>query len=83
MDLVQNEPRAGIVPCIDAVQIFSAVSAALPRQTIQVDRIRDAKILKRAQEPPIDRIRQPNLGTCPPAKPMQDIKLIGSLRCRS
>lgn len=53
MDLLQNQTGAEIVPRIDAIEILDSVTASLPGQAVQVNRVCNTKVLKRAQQPAV------------------------------
>jgi hypothetical protein len=44
--LVKHEPSADVVAGVYRVEVFDAVTAALPRQGVEVDAVGDAEVLK-------------------------------------
>jgi hypothetical protein len=47
-DLVHNQPRANIVPCVHLIEIVHAVPAALPLEAVKVHAVANAEVLEGA-----------------------------------
>ena len=64
-DGVMDEPDPKIVAGIDVFELGDDVSAARPGEPGEVDAVRDAEVLERAEEPAVNRLVKPDFGRDP------------------
>src|SRR5664279_3167722 len=79
-NLLQDESNPGIVSGVEIAQLVNVVAGtALPTQAIEGNVVVGAKVLKRTQQTPLERLPQPQLHSGAPAEPMPDIQAVRAL----
>ncbi len=67
---------------LNPIKLVHPVAAPLPGQSVEIHAVADAEILEWAEQPPVDRVRQPNLSGGFASEPVEHVQLVRSFRSR-
>lgn len=73
---------AGVVAGVDVVERLLVIAPALPGDLREVDVVVHAEVMKRREQPAVERVPEPQLDGDPAAEPVQDRLAIRALRRR-
>lgn len=80
-ELVEDRPDSQVVARVEVRQSVHVVSAAGPADSSQVCPVCNSEVVERREEALVEGVPEPDLGRGPTAEPVEDVPLVGPLRC--